>query len=355
MEPMASGHPRPTAPEAKCALLGLTLEELQTVAQELELPRFAASQMARWLYRHGAQAVEAMSDLSLRARAELATRYDVGRTPPVQRLQATDGTSKYLFPVGEGRTVESAVIPDGERRTLCLSCQSGCRMGCQFCATGKGTWGGSLSAGEMINQLLGVDEHDAISNIVFMGMGEPMDNLKAVLTCLTILTAPWGLATSPRRITVSTIGIIPQLRQLLSQSECHVAVSLHSPFQPERQELVPATRQYPLADLLHTLCAHRWDGQRRLSFEYVVLAGVNDSTRHVDALARLLHGLPCLVNLIGYHPHPLSSFRRPPEVTLQRMRQGLIQRGIHTTIRTSKGLEIAAACGLLSRTAGHTA
>ncbi len=240
------------------------------------------------------------------------------------------------------------MIPDGPRRTLCLSTQVGCARGCAICATGTLGLRGNLSAGEIVNQLESLPEREAITNIVYMGMGEPLDNIDAVLESLEVFTAEGGYAMSPRRITVSTIGIHRALERLLSESEAHVAVSLHSPFPAERAELVPAEQSNPIAGTLEILRRRRWDGQRRLSFEYALIDGRNDTTAHATATARLIAGLPALVNLIPVNPAANLGFSPPKPARIDTFARRLSEAGVRTTVRTSRGADIEAACGLLA-------
>lgn len=333
-------------------LLGLDSDALTEVARGVGAPRYAGGQLARWLYAKRATTFSVMSNLSKAVRAALEEAYTVGRSAPAAVRASADGTKKYLFALGAGRSVETAMIPDHDRATLCVSTQAGCRMGCRFCATGQQNFNGSLTAGEMVNQILSVAESEALTNIVLMGMGEPLDNLDAVLAALRVVTSPWGLAWSPRRITLSTVGLRRGLQRFMAESECHLAISLHSPFEQERCELLPAARAFPLGEMLPLLRRYDWRGQRRLSFEYVVLRGVNDTRKHMEALARLLRGLPCLVNLIAYHPHEGAPFAAPSRQAVEAMRGALNTLGVRATVRASRGVDIEAACGLLSRNAG---
>ena len=339
-------------------LIGKTHTELQAIAQEFGMPRFAAAQIAQWLYRKRVGSLDGMTNLSKAQRAALAGRYAVGLTPPVSVAQSRDGTRKYLFPTASGRLVESVYIPDGDRATLCVSSQVGCRMGCLFCMTGKQPWGGNLTAAEILNQVLAVPESDRLTNIVMMGMGEPLDNADAVLTALAVLTAPWGLAWSPHRITLSTIGHLGHLPAFLDRTDCHLAVSLHSPFADERLRLMPVERAYPTADLLALLRRYDFSRQRHLTFEYIVFRGLNDSDRHARALVRLLRGLDCKVNLIRFHAIPddgrthsdlrVSDLRTTDDGAMERLRDTLCRHGLTATIRASRGEDIFAACGMLS-------
>lgn len=329
-------------------LFGKTLAELQDITAELGLPRFAAKQLTDWLYKKRVHSIDEMTNLSKKARALLAERFEVGLTPFTRVQRSVDGTKKYLFPTIQNKFIETAMIPDGDRRTVCVSSQVGCKMGCLFCFTAKQGFQGHLSAGEILNQLKSIDEAEEITNIVYMGMGEPFDNLDEVLKSLEILTSDWGFAMSPRRITVSTIGIIPGMLTFLERSEAHLAVSLHTPFHEERQKLMPVQVAYPIADVVREIKGWDFGRQRRVSFEYIVFEGINDSDEHVKELVRLLNGLKCRINLIRFHPTPGTPLRSPGEETMNRFKDALNKKGILTTIRASRGEDIYAACGLLS-------
>lgn len=329
-------------------LYGQTLPQLEALCNRLEMPRFAAKQIARWLYDKHATTIEAMSDLSARHRALLAETYEVGLTAPEKVSISTDGTKKYLYRTSQNHFIESAYIPDGDRATLCISSQAGCRMGCHFCATGRQGLQHSLSTNEILNQIGSLPERERLTNLVFMGMGEPLDNTDNVLAALGILTSERGFGWSPTRITVSTAGVGSDLERLLRETQVHVAVSLHNPFPEERAAIMPVERAWPLHGLLDTLRRCDFSHQRRLSFEYILLAGLNDSPRHLRELVRLLGGMHCRINLIRFHRIPGSPFFSPPEEEIVRFRDGLTRRGIMTTVRASRGEDIRAACGLLS-------
>lgn len=332
----------------KTPLLGLTLDGLRAVAAEAGLPAFGAKQIADWLYRKHAGDIAAMTNLSAKARAALAERHEVGAVPPARVQESSDGTKKYLYPTLRGRFIETAWIPEPDRSTLCVSTQVGCKMGCLFCMTAKQGFQGHLTAGEIFNQYGSLPERDRVTNLVYMGMGEPLDNLDAVLASLAILTSPWGCAMSPRRITVSTVGLVPAMKRYLAESQCHLAVSLHSPFEEERRRLMPIEHVHPLPEVIATLRAHDFGLQRRVSFEYILFRGLNDSPRHVKELARLLNGLRCRINLMRFHPIPGVPLEGSDEATVQAFQEGLNAKGIVATVRRSRGLDIAAACGLLS-------
>ncbi|MDR3329511.1 MAG: 23S rRNA (adenine(2503)-C(2))-methyltransferase RlmN [Prevotellaceae bacterium] len=338
----------------KPILLGSTLPELEQVAAALAMPRYAARQIASWLYGQRVADFAAMSNLSAAHRAALAERYALGRYAPAAVQASRDGTTKLLFapPDGQGAGVEAVLIPEEGRATLCVSSQAGCRMGCRFCMTARMGFGRHLAAGEMLNQLFSAAGSERLTNLVLMGMGEPLDNLEEVLRFLAVATAPWGMGWSPTRITLSTVGLLPALRRFLDESRCQLAISLHSPFADERQALMPAQRAHPIADVLSLLRRYRWEGQRRVSFEYIMLAGVNDSPRHAAALAAMLGGLSCRVNLLHFHQIPDSEFRSSPPSVIDGFRTMLAQRGLSTTVRTSRGEDIGAACGMLATQQG---
>lgn len=329
-------------------LYGKNPDELALVCQEMALPRFAARQLARWLYVRHTEDPMAMSDLSQKNRERLAERFGKALSAPIREWEAKDGTKKYLFRTHEGQYIESAYIPDGERATLCVSSQAGCRMGCKFCATGRQGLQHSLSAAEILNQIVSLPERDRLTNIVFMGMGEPLDNLDNVKRAIDILTSEWGFGWSPTRITVSTAGVASQLRNFLDTTSVHLAVSLHNPFHEERLEVMPIEKAWSIAQVADILREYDFTHQRRVSFEYIVMSGMNDSPRHVKELLRLLNGIKCRINLIRFHKIPGSPYFSPDDRAMLRFRDSLTAKGIQTTIRASRGEDIQAACGLLS-------
>ena len=332
----------------KQPIYGSTPVELQGICASLGMPRFAAGQIASWLYKRGATDFAHMSDLSLRNRALLEERYSLGLSAPVRVQESADGTKKYLYRTSEGDYIESAYIPDGERATLCVSSQAGCRMGCRFCATGRLGLHHSLSACDILNQIASLPERELLTNVVFMGMGEPLDNTDNVLRALEVLTSPWGYGWSPTRITVSTAGVARELRRFLDSTQVHLAVSLHNPFHEERAEIMPIERAYPIVEVVDILRDYDFTHQRRVSFEYIVMSGLNDSSRHVRELCKLLNGIKCRINLIRFHKIPDSPYFSPDDKAMIAFRNALTDRGIMTTIRTSRGEDIKAACGLLS-------
>lgn len=344
----------------KQKLLGMSLLQLKEVASKLGLPGFAAAQMASWLYVRKVDTIDAMTNLSKQARERLNEEYEVGWTHPEESFRSKDGTVKYLFPVScpvrragtpeamETSVVEAVVIPDGDRNTLCISSQAGCKMGCKFCMTGRQLWHGNLDAAQILSQIVAIPESAALTNVVFMGMGEPLDNYTELSGVLDCLTAEWGFGWSPKRITVSTIGYLPNLKRLLDEHKCHVAVSLHNPFPDERLSMMPVQAAYPLDEVLRLLRQYDFTGQRRVSFEYTMFAGFNDDKRHADALSRLLKGLECRVNLIRFHRIPDFPYETSSDAAMELFRQRMNANGVTTTIRASRGEDIFAACGLLA-------
>ncbi len=329
-------------------LFGKTLTELQDITNTIGLPKFAAKQLAEWLYKKRATSFEEMTNLSKKARAVLADRYELGLDAPKSVQASVDGTKKYLFKAENAGYVEAAYIPETKRSTLCVSVQVGCKMNCSFCATGKQGFQANLTAREILNQIFSIPESETLTNLVYMGMGEPLDNADEVLKSLEVLTSDWGFGWNERKITVSTIGVIDEMKRLLEESSCHLAISLHNPFDDERTALMPVNKAFPISKIVSELRKYSFDRHRRVSFEYIVFGGLNDTQRHVNELARLLNGIKCRINLIRFHTIPGSQLKATDEVRLLQFKEALIAKGITTTIRASRGQDIDAACGLLS-------
>ena len=364
-------------------LLGKTLEELQAVALEVGLPRFAGKQLAEWLYVRRATTFDEMTNISLKGREALKARYTIGRHAPVREAISQDGTKKYLFRISNSASgltgeagltsnseaiyIESVYIPDNDRATICVSTQAGCKMGCKFCMTGTLGFHGHLSAAEILNQIFSIPDSEKLTNIVYMGEGEPMDNLDNVLRSLNAMTANWGCAWSPKRITVSSVGLLQQpnskfkiqnsklLQRFIEECDCHLAISLHNPFGAERQEIMPMEKVNHLSDVIALLKQYDWSHQRRVSFEYICWDGVNDSAKHANELLRILKGLDCRINLIRFHASPKAGANNQTDICtissnekqMEWMRDYLTEKGITTTIRRSRGEDILAACGML--------
>ena len=344
----------------KQMLIGRTLGELKVVVGELGMPAFTATQIARWLYQQHVGSIDEMTNISKVNREKLKEKYDVGAMPPIDSQRSKDGTIKYLFPVRTSddseysensdskKFVETVFIPDNDRATLCVSCQVGCKMNCLFCQTGKQGFEGNLTAADILNQIYALPESDQLTNIVFMGQGEPMDNLDNVLRATQILTADYGWAWSPKRITVSSVGIKHKLKRFLDESECHVAISMHSPLSEQRRMLMPAERQMSITETVDLLRQYDFTHQRRCSFEYICFGGLNDSMTHAREIIKLLQGLECRVNLIRFHEIPSVDLPASDERRMESLRDYLTAHGVFTTIRASRGQDIFAACGLLS-------
>jgi len=339
----------------KTRLLGMTPDQLKEIALEAGLPGFAGKQIAQWIYGRRVRTIAEMTNLSKAGRERLSERYEVGVAEPVGKAESSDGTRKYLFPVNgdPGNAGVAVMIPDGDRKTLCVSSQAGCKMGCKFCMTGRQGFHGSLSAADILSQFFGIDEAGELTNTVFMGMGEPLDNWEEVKRVIEVLTAPWGFAWSPKRITLSTIGVLPNLKRFLDECRCHLAVSLHDPFPEERATLMPVEKAYPIRDVISLVRKYDFTGQRRVSFEYTMFAGHNDTPRHADALLRLLQGLECRVNLIRFHRIPDFPYGTSSQAAMEAFRDRLAHGGLTATIRASRGEDILAACGLLAGLHNH--
>lgn len=342
-------------------MIGLTERELQDLAVSLGMPKFVGRQIAQWIYQKGVKSFSEMANISKRNQTLLDENYCVGRTDPAASQKSVDGTVKYLFPVEGGRYVESVYIPDHDRATLCVSSQSGCKMNCYFCATGKMGFKSQLSAAEIINQILsvppapekGMEPMTPLTNVVFMGMGEPLDNFGAVRRVIDILTAPWGLAWSPKRITVSTVGKLPELKDLLEKTQVHVALSVHTADSRERAAMMPAQKAFPLQSVMQLLSGYDFSHQRRLSLEYIMWKGVNDDIAHANRLIQLIGNIDCRVNLIRYHAIEGVDLKPCSEERMIMFRNVLNQHGITATIRTSRGEDIMAACGMLANKTKH--
>ncbi|MBQ8486381.1 MAG: 23S rRNA (adenine(2503)-C(2))-methyltransferase RlmN [Prevotella sp.] len=329
-------------------LIGMTSSELKDALRELGMPAFTGGQVARWLYQQHVSSIDEMTNISKLNRERLKEHFTVGAMPPIDCQRSVDGTVKYLFPVSTTKFVETVFIPDEERATLCVSCQVGCKMNCQFCQTGKQGWEGNLTAADILNQIYSLPERDRLTNVVFMGQGEPMDNLDAVLRATQVLTADDGYQWSPKRITVSSVGVRGKLKRFLDESQCHVAISMHSPFHEQRLGLMPAEKAMSIADVVELLRQYDFTHQRRCSFEYICFGGLNDSLAHGREIVRLVRGVECRVNLIRFHQIPGVDLPGADEQRMERLRDYLTRNGVFTTIRASRGQDIFAACGLLS-------
>jgi len=334
--------------EGKKSLFGLTLSEISSIVKEEGLPNFAAKQITEWLYKKDIGSIDEMTNLSLKSREQLKQKYTIGLTPSMKVMESVDGTKKYLFKTGTNNFIEAAYLPETDRATLCLSTQAGCKMGCLFCMTGKQGFQANLSTNEILNQLRSITEFRNVSNLVYMGMGEPFDNIDNVLSSLEIITSEWGYAWSPKRVTVSSIGIIPAMQTFLEKSNCHLAISLHNPFDDERRQMMPIQNVYPIQKVISEIKKADLGRQQRVSFEYIMFDGINDTDRHIKELVKLLGGLKCRVNLIRFHAIPGTPLNGTPDARIIEFRNALTAKGVFTTVRASRGQDIQAACGLLS-------
>ena len=329
-------------------LIGKSLDELREIAQNVGLKPFQGGQMAKWLYEKRVKSIDEMTDLSIAGRQRLAQQYCVGRQEPDVVTESIDRTRKYLFYASSGNAIESVYIPEDDRATLCISSQKGCKMNCSFCMTGRQGFHGNLTAAEIINQILSIPESESLTNVVFMGMGEPMDNYDAVVKVIEVLTAKWGFAWSPKRITVSSIGKLTELKRLIDSTSVHIAISVHSPFHRERLQLMPVENAFRIDDVMTLLGNYDFAHQRRLSVEYIMWDNLNDDIAHADALAELIRHTSARVNLIRFHAIPDSRLRTATNQRMVEFRDHLNQLGIICTIRRSRGEDIMAACGMLA-------
>ncbi|MFP3866852.1 MAG: 23S rRNA (adenine(2503)-C(2))-methyltransferase RlmN [Desulfobacteraceae bacterium] len=328
-----------------------TQEELEGLLAAWGQSPHRARQLQKWLYK-GIFDFDQMTDLSKDFRAQLAQKAMISRLTLTEQQHSGDGSEKFGFTLADGCRIESVLIPEGDHLTLCLSTQVGCAQGCRFCLTAQQGFTRDLTAAEIINQVLEVkarlSRDQKLSNLVFMGMGEPLANFANTLRSLTILTAPWGLDFSARRVTVSTVGLAPQIIQLGNAIRVNLAVSLNAPDDATRTRLMPVNRRYPLAEVLDACRAFPLPRHRRITFTYVLLKGINDSPTQARQLARLLHGLRAKINLIPFNPHPSLPFERPSEAAILAFQEILVSAHYTTLIRKTRGLDIVAACGQLA-------
>lgn len=332
----------------KTRILGKSLQEIRLITDKLGLPGFTSKQVVEWIYQKGVLSIDEMTNVSKKARQMLHDAYDVGVDDYHSVQESKDGTRKYLIPTEKGRFVEAVYIPDNDRHTLCVSTQSGCMRHCKFCMTGLQGLHGNCTAGDILNQIYAIPESSKLTNLVFMGMGEPLDNLENVLRAIEILTSEYGRAWSPKRITVSTVGVIPSMLRFLNEANAHLALSVHNPFSDERKKMMPVERQYPIVDVVNEIKKADLGRQRKFSVEYIMFDGLNDTDRHVDGLAKLLNGLRCRINLIRYHTVPGNDYHCSPLDHVEEFKEKLVKKGFRVTVRRSRGEDISAACGMLS-------
>jgi len=330
----------------------LSFNELSAYLIQRRQPAFRVNQIRRWLFEKCATEFGEMSNLSRPLRDELAENYSIGRLRILRRAESRDGTVKFLFGLGDGANIESVLIPEARRLTLCISTQAGCGFGCAFCATATLGLTRNLTAGEIVEQVLeasrAIPGQRRITHIVLMGMGEPLANYAPTLKALEIITDnEWGVGLSPRRVTLSTVGLVPQIQKLMVETRVNLAISLHAPDDLLRGSLMPVNRKYPLAQLLECCRALPLPRRQRITFEYVLLGGVNDSEAQARQLAQLLRGIPSKVNVIPFNPHSGSRFARPSAEQVERFQSALRDAGVQINLRRPRGDDIQAACGQL--------
>jgi 23S rRNA (adenine2503-C2)-methyltransferase len=329
----------------KGSLCGLSADEISKLAGT---DNSVTLRITNAIYKKGKEDISLLQGVSRKVRDELISTFRSGLYPPSASVSSTDGTVKYLFRNDKSQEFETVFLSDEKRKTVCISSQSGCRMGCPFCATGRYGFRGDLEAGDIVNQVISIPERATVTHVVFMGMGEPLDNIDNVLKACSILTAEWGLALSPRNITVSTVGITAGISRFLSESECNLALSLYSPFPDERIAVVPAEKHNPVIDIIEMLKVFPLKKKRRISLAYVMMKGINDTDDHLTELKNLLHGSRIRVNLLPYHKVPGDPNISSSTETMMKFKHELVISGISSSIRKSRGVDVYAACGLLA-------
>lgn len=340
--------------DSRLNIKSLTREELRSKITLLGLKPYRADQILKWVYTHYASSFEHMTNISKADRAVLSEAFGISALIVVRSEVSSDGTKKFLFRLEDDHTIESVLIPDEDRQTLCISSQVGCRQACRFCLTGSGGFVRDLKAYEIADQVLEVsrilkqERLRGITNIVLMGMGEPLANFDEVMKALTIITSEPGLGFSPRRVTVSTDGLVPEIGKLgKSGVKVNLAISLNATTDEVRDRIMPVNRRYPIKDLLDSCRRYPLEPRRRITFEYVLLQGVNDSVEDASRLSKLLRGIKCKVNLIPFNPFPGSGFRRPDDAVVRRFQKVLLDHHYTAPVRESRGRDISAACGQL--------
>lgn len=328
----------------------MDLSDAEALLAVLGLDARYARRLLYWVYRRGIASYQEINDIPAGVLNVLSEQTSPGLFAPVTSESSADGSVRYLFTAAAGLDHETVWLPEGKRSTVCVSVQSGCRMGCRFCATGKHGWRGNLTAGEIINQVVSLPHE--VTNVVMMGMGEAGDNISEVIKACRILTSEWGLATGRSRVTVSTVGVTPSVRRLLEETEVNITLSLHSPFPDERREVIPAESRWPFAETLNLLKNYDNLRKRRFTVAYVMIKGKNDSERHLEKLKRLLGGTGIRVNLLPYHPLPADDTRSSDHTVMMRFKHELVTSGIGASVRKSRGADIAAACGMLAASRG---
>lgn len=330
----------------------LTLKEFAAHLVERKEPSYRAKQIWQWLFQKRAASFAEMTNLSASLRARLAEDFTISRLTVLRQAVSRDGTKKFLFGLSDGHSIESVLIPEAKRLTLCVSTQAGCGFGCAFCATAVLGLKRNLRASEILDQILDASRslaHDQrITHVVLMGMGEPLANYAETVKALNVMTdTSWGIGISPRRITLSTVGLVPQIQRLMEETKVNLAISLHAATDELRGQLMPVNRKYSLQQLMDCCRSLPIPRRKRITFEYVLLRGVNDSMDDAKALCQLLRGIRCKVNVIPFNPHPGSPYQRPGDAEVEKFQQVLHAHGLQINIRRPRGDDIQAACGQL--------
>ncbi|HUW93285.1 MAG TPA: 23S rRNA (adenine(2503)-C(2))-methyltransferase RlmN [Bacteroidales bacterium] len=330
-------------------LAGMDLTTLERELEERGVESKYGRRILYWIYRRGIRSFDEINDLPKDLLSVLSVNFTTGLSDPVSSSVSSDGSVKYLFETYSGLLHEAVYLPEGKRHTICISVQSGCRMGCRFCATGLNGWKGSLTAGEILNQVIRLPHE--VTHVVMMGMGEPGDNIDEVIRACNVLTAEWGLPIGRSRITVSTVGVVPAVKRLLNETDCNITLSLHSPFPDERREVIPSEARWPFRETLELLKNFRARRNRRFTVAYVMIRGINDTEAHLEALKILLSGTGIRVNLLPYHPLEADSYFSSDNETMMKFKHELVTSGTGASVRKSRGTDIAAACGMLAANA----
>lgn len=338
----------------KTSLCGLTVEEIFGIIQQGGFTKSHALKISNLIYKKGIADLSSVSELPGKLRDFLSQTTETGFYPPVSSVSSSDGTTKYLFRTPDNRQFETVLIPDKKRNTVCVSTQSGCRMGCSYCMTARYGYHGDLSAGEIVNQVISFDPAVNVTHVVFMGMGEPMDNLENVLKACDILTSEWGTAIARRNITVSTVGITDAVVEFINRSDCNLTLSLYSPFPEEREKVIPAEKAFPARKMVEIMKDHPLQKKRRFSVAYVMIKGITDTDRHLMGLIDLIKGSGIRVNLLPYHPVPEDNNISSPDDRMMFFKHHLVNAGISASVRRSRGEDINAACGLLASGLGYS-
>jgi 23S rRNA (adenine2503-C2)-methyltransferase len=329
-------------------LCGLTSDEIFELIKKSGFTPAQAVSISNSVYKKGISDIARFVNIPARLKEELQKIAASGISSPLYSEVSNDKSVKYLFHTESGKEFETVYIPDNKRNTVCVSTQSGCRMGCSFCATAKYGFRGNLTAGEIINQIIAIPCANKVTHVVFMGMGEPMDNLKNVLKACRIITAEWGLAISPRNVTVSTVGLMKEVEQFMLRSDCNLTLSLFSPFSDERKKYIPAENKSAVQEIVNVMQKFPVKKKRRLSLAYVMIEGLNDTDSHLEALKSILKGSSVRVNLLPYHSVGSDHNSSSSGERMQFFKHNLIISGVSASIRKSRGTDISAACGLLA-------